>query len=314
MSERRKVRFPSVGTACAAWHYPGTNGACVVMAPGLGVPKEPGTDLMAARLNGAGFSVMAFEYRGIGESGGKQRQLARMGDQLRDWQAAIAYARTLPEVDPSRIAIWGFSISAGHVYNVAARNPNIAAAISHAGSADGLAALRNAIRYVSPWAALKLNVLALWDAIGTRLGRDPILVPLAGNRNEVAAIHTPDAQNGTAACNPDGKYDDVWAGAIAASSAMRVAFYRPGRAASRIRVPLLVLEYRNDGVAPPGPAATAAARAPHGELVQLDGGHYAALLDGTDEAVEAMLEFLSRHLLGEKTPTPIAQDKSLTAV
>ena len=33
---RTEVRFPSGDTHCAAWHYPGTNGACVVMAGGTG--------------------------------------------------------------------------------------------------------------------------------------------------------------------------------------------------------------------------------------------------------------------------------------
>lgn len=31
-AERRKVGFPSAGSRCAAWHYPGDNGACVIMA------------------------------------------------------------------------------------------------------------------------------------------------------------------------------------------------------------------------------------------------------------------------------------------
>ncbi len=37
---RRKVDFASAGDRCAAWHYPGDNGACVIMAAGLGVIKE----------------------------------------------------------------------------------------------------------------------------------------------------------------------------------------------------------------------------------------------------------------------------------
>jgi len=32
--QREKVRFASGGTECAAWHYPGTSGACVIMAGG----------------------------------------------------------------------------------------------------------------------------------------------------------------------------------------------------------------------------------------------------------------------------------------
>jgi hypothetical protein len=48
--EREKARFVSGGTECAAWHYPGTNGACVIMAGGFGVTKEPATDRFARRF------------------------------------------------------------------------------------------------------------------------------------------------------------------------------------------------------------------------------------------------------------------------
>jgi uncharacterized protein len=34
ISLREKVRFPSGDTTCAAWHYPGITGACVIMAGG----------------------------------------------------------------------------------------------------------------------------------------------------------------------------------------------------------------------------------------------------------------------------------------
>jgi hypothetical protein len=51
---RRKVHFPSGDTTCAAWHYPGTNGGCVIMAGGLAVTKEPGTDRFARRFHEAG--------------------------------------------------------------------------------------------------------------------------------------------------------------------------------------------------------------------------------------------------------------------
>ena len=36
LAEREKVRFISGDTRCAAWHYPGTNGACVIVAGGGG--------------------------------------------------------------------------------------------------------------------------------------------------------------------------------------------------------------------------------------------------------------------------------------
>jgi fermentation-respiration switch protein FrsA (DUF1100 family) len=85
---RVKVWFANSGTKLAAWHYPGTNGACVIMTGGFAVTKEPGTDLFASRFRDAGYSVLAFDYRNFGESGGQPRQVARITEQLDDWQAA----------------------------------------------------------------------------------------------------------------------------------------------------------------------------------------------------------------------------------
>ena len=278
---RRKVDFPSAGTRCAAWHYPGQNGACVIMAAGLGVIKEHGTDRLAARFHEAGYTVLAFDYRRLGESGGTPRQLVRIRDQLADWQAAIRFAPTLPGVEPDKLAIWGFSVSGGHVFTVAARNPGLAAAIAHAPLADGLHAMRNALRHTTQLALARLGGRAAADTLGGVLGRDALLVPLSGERGSVASLTTPDSRNSAAALNPENRYPQ-WQQNVAARSAIRVGFYRPGRFASRIRCPLLVLAYQQDGVAPPQPAIRAALQAPRGQLACLPGGHYAAFLDGED--------------------------------
>jgi pimeloyl-ACP methyl ester carboxylesterase len=300
--EREKVRFPSGDTTCAAWHYAGTNGGCVIMAGGLAVTKEPGTDLFAKRFNTAGFTVLAFDYRRFGESGGQPRQIARIGEQLADWQAAIAFARTLPGVDPTRLAIWGFSASGGHVFPVAARNKELAAAIVNSPLADGLAAAPNATRHQTPLGLLRFTGRAVVDALFGLVGRDPLLVALAGEPGTVTSLTTPDSINGARALNPDNRYPD-WQQAVAARSALRVGFYRPGRYASRVPCPLLVLTYDDDGTALPGPAVRAAQRAPRGELVRLPGGHYEPYLDGHEQAVEIQLSFLRRHLLDRSQPS-----------
>src|SRR5450631_646513 len=150
--EREKIRFASGGTECAAWHYPGTNGGCVVMTGGFAVTKEPGTDRFAQRFHDAGFAVVAFDHRHLGESGGQPRQVQRVGEQLADWRAAIARARELPHVSPARIAVWSFSSCGGQVFQVAADDPELAAAIAQTPNADGQAAARNAARYQQPLA------------------------------------------------------------------------------------------------------------------------------------------------------------------
>ncbi len=296
--ERGKVRFASGDTECAAWHYPGSNGACVIMAGGFAVTKEPATDLFAKRFRDAGFAVLAFDYRRLGDSGGLPRQVVRIREQLADWQAAIGFAATLPGVDPARLAVWGFSASGGHVFRVAARNPGLAAAIAQTPNADGPAAARNAARHQKPLAMLRFTGRGALDAIGGLAGRQPRLVPLAGEPGIVALLTTPDALDGGSALDPDNRYPD-WLQAVAARSALRIGFYRPGRYASRVRCPLLVVVCDQDQSALAGPAVGAARRAPRAELVHLAGGHYAPFLDGHEQAVDAELAFLRVHLLDQ---------------
>src|SRR5690242_2140673 len=284
---RERVRFSSGGVECVAWHYPSGNGACVVMAGGLAVTKEPGTDLFARRFHEAGYGVLAFDHRHFGESGGRPRQVLRVGAQLADWRAAIGHAATLPGVDPARIAAWGFSLAGGHVFRVAASDPRVAAAVAQTPLADGLAIGPAVTRHQKPLALLRGLGLAALDAAGGLVGRPPRLVPLAAEPGTVALLNTPDGLDGDRALNPDGRYPD-WRQEAAARALLRLGVYRPGRAAARVRCPLLVIACDQDQSVLPGPAVRAARRAPRGELVRLPGGHYAPFLGDTHErAVQA---------------------------
>jgi len=266
------------------------------MAGGFAVPKEPGTDLFAAAFHAAGFSVLAFDYRRIGESGGEPRQVVLMRDQLADWDAAIEYAAGLPGVDRTKVAVWAFSLSGGHVVKVAARHPELGAVIAQTPIADGRAATRNAARHQTPSALLRFTGIALLDALGAWFGRPPRLVPLAGPRGTVATLTTPDALDGDRALRTlEGPED--WPAVVAARSALRIGAYRPGRVARRIASPLLVVVCEADQSAPAGPARKVAKRARQAELVRLPGGHYAPFLEAHDDAVAAEVAFLRTHVL-----------------
>lgn len=301
---RRHVTFVSGATECAAWHYPGTNGACLLMAAGIGVTKEPGTDAFAARFHAAGYSVLAFDYRGFGGSGGRPRQVPRIREQLRDWTAAIAYAARLPEVDPRRLAIWGSSVSGGHVVAVAARHPELAAAVAQTPALDGPALARNAARYQTPAAMARTTALAVADAVGGLLRLPPRLVPLSGPKGSVALLTTPDGQDGGRALDPDGRHAG-WQQAAAARAVLALSAYRPGRHASDVRCPLLIVACEDDRSVLTAPAVAAARSAPRAELVRLPGGHYGPYLEGHEQAVSAELGFLDRHLLHDgASPRP----------
>jgi len=128
-ANRTAVTFASGRDTCSAWHYPGSNGACVVMATGAAITKEPGADRFAARFHAAGFTVLSFDYRRFGDSGGTPRQVLRRREQVEDLKAAIAFAAHLSDVDEDRIAAWGFSLGGGYVLEVAGKL-KLAAAIA----------------------------------------------------------------------------------------------------------------------------------------------------------------------------------------
>lgn len=81
----------------------------MVLGHGLGAVKEMGLEVYAQRFRAEGYAFLAFDYRHFGESDGELRQLLDINKQLQDWQSAIGYARTLPEVDGKRVVLWGTS-------------------------------------------------------------------------------------------------------------------------------------------------------------------------------------------------------------
>jgi len=302
--EREKVHFTSGDTECAGWHYQGDNGACVVMAGAFAVPKEPATDLFARRFHDAGFSVLAFDYRRLGDSGGQPRLVMPIKDQLADWHAAIGCAAGLPGVDPAKIAIWGFSATGGYLLPVAAQDPRVAAVVAQTPNIGGFASVRRASGYQKPGAMLRFLGRGVLDTVGGLFRRPVRLVPLVGEPGTVALLATPDAiRDGVRALNPGNRYPH-WRQAVAARSALRFALYRPGRYAARVRCPLLVLVCDDDMTTPAELSVRVAGRAPHAEVVRLPGGHYEPFLAEHDRAVAAELAFLRRHLLDSVPATP----------
>jgi uncharacterized protein len=301
LHNRERVSFDVDGTRCVAWHYRGRNGACVVMAGGLAMPKEPGTDMFAARFHQAGYSVFAFDYRYLGESAGKPRGVVRVRDQIADWHCAVGVAAALPEVDENRVVLWGFSLSGGHVIRVAANNTRVAAVVAQTPNVDGAAAARNAARHQRPGALLRFTARSLGDSLRGMFGRDPWMVPLAGAPGSVAVLTTPDAVDSDRALNPGNRYP-LWHQTVAARSALPLGRYRPARDVANVRCPLLVVVCDADQSALAEPAVRAEKNAPNSELARMPGGHYEPFLDGHEHAIATQLDFLERQLATHAQP------------
>jgi len=122
-------------------------------------------------------------------------------------------------------------------------------------------------------------------------------LPAVGTPDEAAFINAPGAEAGWRRVVEIGE-DSRWRNRVSARWLLGRP-YRPARFAPKLHCPWLVCVGEADRVARPGPAITAARRAPRGELRTYPGVDHFDIYDGPEhEALVAdQLEFLRRHLL-----------------
>lgn len=294
MTPREDLRFTSGDDLISAWLYwPQGDGPAplLVMAHGLGAVRGMRLDAYAERFSAAGYACLVFDYRNFGDSEGRPRQVLDVGMQLADWAAAVAYARTIPGIDPDRIALWGTSFAGGHVIASAARLPGIAAAVVQCPFTDGLASART---ITNPLIAARITARVVRDLLARRRGRPPVMVATAGKPGAVALMNTPDAYAGYLRLVPDGL---DFRNEVAARIALQVFSYRPGRSTPEITCPILFCVCEADSVAPAGATLRHAAKAPRGEVRLYPEGHFAIYVDDAfDRVVADQLAFLDKHL------------------
>ena len=140
------VTFPSRndGVSLSGWYLPAVADVrCIILIQGTGHHRNsPG--IRALRLGrdlvGRGFSVLLFDFRARGESGGSR---SSEGDREQwDVFGAIDYvsSRGIPV---ERIGLLGFSLGAGVALLVAAQAPAIPAVVSDSGFLDYMMDLQN---------------------------------------------------------------------------------------------------------------------------------------------------------------------------
>ncbi len=272
---RRDVEFDSGGVTCRAWAYaPAAHVArpapCIVMAHGLGGTRACALEPYAEAFAQAGFFVLLFDYRNLGASDGTPRQLIQIGSELEDWAAAVACARSLEGVDPRRIALWGTSLSGGHVLIAAARDPGIAAISAQCPMLDGAASSRMLGKDAGLATLVRLGAAGLLDKARALLGLSPYYIPLVAPPGGLAAMASHDAWDGMSAIVPPD-----WRNEVAARLFLVLPCYQPIRAAKSVKCPALIITCAKDSVTSPQAAIDAAARMGGGaRLVELPIGHF----------------------------------------
>jgi uncharacterized protein len=296
-----ELTFGSGGERCAAWRFAGAGDAfasaagrpCVVMAHGFGNTRDSGLRPFAERFAAEGLDVLLFDDRGFGDSTGEPRQLVDWRRHREDYAAAIACTRSLPGVDPERIALWGTSYSGGHVIAVAADDGEVAAVISQVPAVDGLAVLVALVRHAGPAMLARATLAGARDALAGALGREPVPLPIVGPPGTLAAMTTPDALAGSRAIA-----GPTFRNEYCAREGLRLALNRPIARAGEVPCPVLFQIADRDAICPPAAVDRAARRsAGRAEVRRYAAGHFDVYLGDVRERVLAdQVSFLRHHL------------------
>ena len=295
---RQDVWFTSGGERCHAWLYlPAATTSpppVIVMAHGLGAVKTLRLDAFAARFAAAGYAALVFDYRYFGESDGQPRELISIRRQRQDWRAAVSFARTLPDVDSSRIVLWGTSFGGGHAIVTAAGTPDVAATIVQCPFTDGLASTR----VNSPRAVARLLTAGLRDQLSAILRRPPVRIKGAARPGETGLMsRAEDVERVLALLGAAGLSEDDYRNDVPARAALTIPFARPGRRTRDVLGPILFCVSEHDGVAPAAATLHHAERAPRGEIRTYPAGHFDIYTGELFEQVASdQLDFLKRHV------------------
>lgn len=231
--EIRTVSFYSDGLKLIADYYLPGNGVDkglpgIVLCHGYAAVRSAVLPDYAKLFAEAGFAVLAFDYRGFGDSEGMQWQVIA-DEQVRDIRNAITFLQAQPELDPERIAIWGTSNGGAHVVTVAGLDKRVKCAVGQVGYGEGRRLLLDAYTPEERETFLE------------RLREDRTRRVLTGESERVpvdALVYSPDTVKFHRAAV---ELDPVWDVRVPLSSADATLEYRPIDQADKISPRALML-------------------------------------------------------------------------
>jgi len=184
----RRATVSSEGIALAAEVYQHRSQAgkprpTIVLCHGWG-GEAAGLRRTATAFAAVGYTVIAFDYRGWGESSGRLilskpqaprrdgrpfttevaelREVVHPWEHVQDITSVIAWAVAQPEVDATKLGLWGTSYGGGHVLFVTAYDSRIKAVVAQVASFDSRRAG---------------TTLDAWRAVATRRAKGELPYP-----------------------------------------------------------------------------------------------------------------------------------------
>ena len=302
-----RVSFDSGGSAIAGVLYrpvgDSVAGPCVVMAHGFSGTMDWIVPEFAATFADGGLTVLIFDYRYLGVSGGEPRQLIDTRRQREDLHRAIEFVRSRKDIDTRRIALWGTSLGGSHAIQLAAEDTKIAAVVANAPGLDLFKGIKG--RYVPPnmrmskrkivMASLRLFAVATLDAARGAVGLSPHYIPVYGRLGH-AVFSDPALKD---LFRNVERNAPSWRNRFTPRFFFTAPRYRDGTI-ERITAPLMVTLARDDEVTSTAFVKEKVANAAHHVIREYPVTHFDIYHGAVRDLVAAdQLAFLRYHLLGD---------------
>jgi pimeloyl-ACP methyl ester carboxylesterase len=262
----------------------------IIMAHGLACLRQFKLVQFAQRFAQAGHAVVLFDYRYWGGSTGRPRELVSLQAQLEDWRTMLMHVAQRKSIDSRKIVLWGISLSAGYVLDIASENKNIQAVIALNPFVDGAESAKQYPLQLLP-KALKISSQ---DYMGAKVGMQPKSLPVVSEQ-ELCFVPVAGAYEGYQSILHSDYY---WSGEIPARVFFNLIRYRPMQNLRRIAVPVLYIASKQDSLIPLEISREAATNiAPYADYHEWEMRHF-DIYHGKwfEKAVAVQLDFLNQHI------------------
>jgi fermentation-respiration switch protein FrsA (DUF1100 family) len=299
MAVREDIRFTAdAGVELGAWLYlpDAARSRCpaITMAHGYAGTREHGIAKFAEAFAAAGFVVLLHDHRTFGASDGEPRQDVDPWRQIADWRRGISYLESRPEVDTSRIGIWGTSYAGGHALVLGATDKRVACVVAQVPTISGY---EQGSRRVAPESIAALEAALDDDERAQARGESPRLQAIVNKDMSVpASYRTQDAIDFyLQPLGPGARWENV----VTVRSTRLARMYEPGIWARRIGpTPLMMIVATQDTITLTDLALEAYERAHEPKkLVMIPGGHFDPYLSSFDVSCGAALKWFQEHLV-----------------
>lgn len=257
----------------------------VITASGFGGVKEMLLPSFARAFADAGFATLAIDFAGFGASDGEPRQLVDPERQIADMRRGLTFLAARPEVDATRLGVWGPSMCGAHALVIAGTDPRVRCAVS-------IIPFVKAPSKPNPRVAVAVAVDAVRRALGGKAG----MIAASGAPGELACMNTDGA---LAWISEVSRGAPLFRNEVTLSSLLKVASYRPMRlvGAAGIKVPLRTILAKADTVTPANSARAELAGIAQNDIVEFPDTHFELFGHNLGAVIDLTVDWFTRHLL-----------------